>query len=145
MADQQEPKRNWWGRNWKWVVPTGCLGMVLLLVGGCATIIFGVFGLMKSSDAYKGAMVEIRNSPAAQQALGSPIEAGLMVSGNININGSGGQADLTIPVSGPEGSGTLYVKATRSEGTWRYDSLTLKTKAGDTINVLPPGAEGPPQ
>ncbi len=66
---------------------------------------------MKSSEAYKDALAMVRANPYVQDALGSPIEAGLLVAGNINISDSSGYADLAFPVSGPDGSGTVYVVA----------------------------------
>ena len=29
----QPQERNWWNRNWKWFVPVGCLGAIVLIVG----------------------------------------------------------------------------------------------------------------
>jgi len=49
----QPQGRNWWDRNWKWFVPVGCLGSLILFLGFIAAIMLLVFGMMKSSDAYK--------------------------------------------------------------------------------------------
>ena len=55
--------RGWWGRNWKWFVPTGCLGMLLLVAGFVFVIITIVFGALKSSDAYKDALAKAKADP----------------------------------------------------------------------------------
>ena len=48
----QSQKRSWWNRNWKWVVPAGCLTPILVC-GGFITLVFVfVFGAIKSSDVY---------------------------------------------------------------------------------------------
>jgi Cytochrome oxidase complex assembly protein 1 len=39
--------------------------------------------------------------PAVIEALGSPIKEGFFVSGNTNVNGASGEANLSIPISGP--------------------------------------------
>jgi hypothetical protein len=31
----QLPQRSWLGRNWKWLVPVGCLGVFVLSVALC--------------------------------------------------------------------------------------------------------------
>ena len=50
--------------------------------------------------------------------------------GNINVNGSSGHADLAIPVSGPEGSGTIYVVASKTAaGQWTISRLVVDVKA----------------
>ena len=78
----------WWQKNWKWFVPVGCLGLLALFTGFVALIVTIVFGMMKSSDVYKDALAMARAEPAVEMALGTPIEEGLFVVGNINISGS---------------------------------------------------------
>ena len=124
----QERSTTWWQRNWKWFVPV-CLGSVVLFAGFIVLILTIVFGMMKSSDAYKDALAMARANPYVQDALGSPFEEGLLVAGNINISGSSGYADLAIPVSGPDGSGTIYVVASKSAGQWTFLKLVVGIKA----------------
>ena len=48
-----QPQRSWWSRNWKWVVPVGCLVVLLpiLALGGfIGGILAIVFGSIKSTD-----------------------------------------------------------------------------------------------
>ena len=118
----------WWQRNWKWFVPA-CLGGVVLFAGFIVLIVTIVFGMMKSTDAYKEALAMTRANPYVQEALGSPIEDGLLVMGSINVNGSSGHADLAIPVSGPQGNGTIYVVASKSAGQWAILRLVVDIKA----------------
>jgi hypothetical protein len=93
----QQPGKTWWGRNWKWFLPVGCLGALVLFAGFIASIMFVTFGVMKSSDAYKDAVAKARAHPAVQESIGTPIEEGLVVTGNIHVSGSSGNADLSIP------------------------------------------------
>ena len=90
-----------------------------------------VFGMMKSSHAYKDALAIARADLYVKEALGSPIKEGFLVMGNINVNGSSGHADLAIPVSGPEESGTIYVVASKSAAVsqWTIFRLVLDVKA----------------
>lgn len=136
----QNPK-SWWGRNWKWFVPVGCLGSLVLFAAFVAGILFLVFGIMKSSDVYEEALIRTKADPAAVEALGEPIEDGLFVSGNVNISGSSGDANLAIPLSGPRANGTLYAKAVRSEGEWKFTALVLKLDdpPGGRIDLLNSG------
>lgn len=126
MGEQQ--KSNWWGRNWKWFVPVGCLGSLILFAGFIILILGLVFGVMKSSEAYQSALAETKAHPMVQQALGTPIEAGLFMAGNINISGSSGHADLAIPVSGPNGEGIIYAVAVKSAGKWTFSTLVVELK-----------------
>jgi hypothetical protein len=108
-------------QNWKWFVPLLSL-LVLLCLGG---FFVGGLALMKSSDAYSGAVARAKASPAVLTALGSPIKDGLFFAGNIKENNSSGSANLAIPISGPKGTAKLYVSASRSSGQWHFDNLIV--------------------
>jgi Cytochrome oxidase complex assembly protein 1 len=136
MHLRTEPE-NWWSRNWKWFVPVGCLGTIFLVVGFVAVIMFIVFGFMKSSDVYKKAVANAKANSSVVEVLGSPIEEGLFVSGNINVSGTSGRADLSIPISGPDGKATLFVEATRKAGNWDFSTLVVEFKeSGTQISLL---------
>ena len=134
---QPQPQKNWWSRNWKWVVPTGCL-TILLACGGFVTLIFSVvLGSLKSSDVYKEAVAKAQTNSQVTAALGTPIKPGFWVSGNISVNNSSGNADLSIPISGPQGKGTIYVTATKSAGKWNYATMVCEiSSSGARINLL---------
>jgi hypothetical protein len=131
------PQRtNWWGRNWKWFVPTGCLGIFLLAASFVFVIISIVFGAMKSSDAYKIALAKAQADPRVVNALGSPVTDGFFVSGKTNVSGSSGEADLTVPISGPKGKGTIYFVASKFAGEWTFSKLMVEVgKTGERIDL----------
>ncbi|MFN2476635.1 MAG: cytochrome c oxidase assembly factor Coa1 family protein [Chthoniobacterales bacterium] len=120
------PRRGWWSRNWKWFVPTGCLSLIALFCIFIALIVFVVFGAMKSTDVYKTAVARAKSNPAVTAALGSPITEGMFLSGSANTSGGSGTADLSIPISGPKGKGTIYVTATKAGGDWDYSKLYVE-------------------
>ena len=140
-----QPPRNWWSRNWKWFVPTGCLTLVVLVVAFVAAIVLFVFGIMKSTDVYRNSLTRARDDARVTQALGSPLDDGWFVSGSTNVDGAAGTADLAIPVSGPKGKGTIYVAATKSAGEWTYSKLVVEVAATkeriDLIGVAPSGSD----
>ncbi|MEN3368195.1 MAG: hypothetical protein V7609_338 [Verrucomicrobiota bacterium] len=134
-----QPPAGWWQRNWKWFVPTGCCLTPLVLGGAFAAfLVLVVFGAMKQSDAYKMAVARAKDDQRVISALGSPIAEGWFLSGHTNVNMGSGDADLTIPISGPKGKGTIYAVATKSAGEWTYSKLVVKVDAtGETIDLGP--------
>jgi hypothetical protein len=103
-----------------------------------AFLVLVVFGAMKQSDAYKMAVARATADPRVTSALGTPISEGWFLSGKTNVNGSSGDADLTIPISGPKGKGTIYAVATKSAGEWTYSKLVVKIDStGETIDLSP--------
>jgi len=131
------PGRNWWLRNWKWFVPVGCFGTLILFVVFVGSIALIVFSAMKSTDVYKGALTRAQAHPSVIEALGAPIKEGFLVSGNTNVNGASGEANLSIPISGPNGKATIYVAANKSLGRWNYSGLIVEiTKTHQRIDLL---------
>ena len=129
---------NWWTRNWKWFVPTGCLTVLVLLAAFVLLIVTVVFGAIKSSDVAKDAIARAKGTADVISALGSPVKDGLFVSGNIEVTGPSGKADLAVPISGPKGKGTIYIVATKSAGAWNYSTLHVQVKnTGQKISLGP--------
>ena len=123
---QQQEKRGWWSRNWKWFVPVGCLSMLVVGAVVIALIVTLVFGALKSSDVYKQALAKAISNPTVIGELGEPIEAGWVVSGSISVNGSSGEADISIPISGPKKSATVYAVGRKSAGEWKFSRLEVE-------------------
>ena len=62
--------------------------------------------------------------------------------GSINISGAAGNADLAIPISGPNGRGTIYARATRSAGKWTFSQLVVEIKATkEKIDLMEHGGD----
>lgn len=125
---------SWLGTNWKWVLPVGCLGTIALMVGFFFIIFSIVNGAIKSSWAYTEGMALASRHPEVVRDLGEPITSGWLVTGSINRSGSSGDADLSIPLRGPEGRGTLYVVAERRAGKWSFELAEVGLD-GDSVTI----------
>lgn len=113
--------------------------MIVMVVGFVAAIVFFAFGAIKSSEVFEQAINKTRSNPAVVSELGEPIEPGWLVSGTIKVNNSSGSADLSIPVSGPKKSGTVYVVAAKKLGKWNFSALEVEIEGNNTrINLLAP-------
>lgn len=130
------PPTNWFGRNWKWVVPAGCL-VPMLFLGGCAlAVFFFAMGVLKQTDAYETALARAQENPAVIEAIGSPISQTGIFSGNSNVNGATGELNLSIPLRGPKGRATLYVEAKKSADIWYFQTMVVKIeKTGERIDL----------
>lgn len=127
----------WWGRNWKWFVPTLCFLLLLAFFGFIGLIFYGVATMMHSSDAYQMAIHEAKKSPDVIDKIGEPITEGFFTTGSINTNGGSGSADMAIPISGPKGEATIYVSATKSVGRWKFRDLVVEIESSqDRIDLL---------
>jgi hypothetical protein len=137
MNDQTLPQKSWFGRNWKWVVPVGCLTPILVCGGFFTLIISFVFGMIKSSDPYTQSLVMVKNNQQVIEHLGTQIEPGFLVTGNINVNNSSGDADISYSISGNNGfDGDVHVTATRTQGVWTFDSIKVVIDLGPRTAIV---------
>lgn len=128
---------SWFRRNWWWSLPGGCCGCLMGFALFFAAIALLVFSMFRSSDVYEEALVLAQSDPAVQAELGTPVEPGWMILGNMETTNGSGTADLTIPLSGPDGSGTMYLKAEKRAGQWTFTHLSVNIDdSAETINLL---------
>lgn len=117
---------SWWQRNWKWFVPVGCFGFIMLALAGFAMLFALIMGGMRNAEVTQLAISMANEHAELVAAIGEPIEPRGFISGSINTSGPSGEADLAIPVVGPRGRATLYGEATRRQGQWSYQVLVAE-------------------
>lgn len=133
--DGSVQQRPWFSRNWKWLVPVGCL-VPFLCCGSFAGVTFlGVGTMIKSSEAYKEAVTRSEADPEVQASLGTPLTGGLLVTGSLKDENGNGTADFNVGVSGPKGKGTLHVVGTSTNGRWQLFTIDVDTDS-KTIHVI---------
>jgi len=123
---QPEPlQRSWIERHPLWKIPLGFATLMLLIccfAVGTGTIVVASY---RHSDVYKQAMAKAVGNPAVRERIGEPIQAAWFISGGLHINGSSGNADFSIPISGPRASGSTRVIAFKNAGVWRFTYLQV--------------------
>lgn len=137
MNNELVPQPSWWKRNWKWVVPVGgCMSLIVLFVVFVGSIFYGVTTALEESQPYEYALEKINQDEVLTQQLGSPIEKDGMIQGSYNYSNGDKTADMRIPISGPNGSGTLIVQATGEDDNWTYNVIRVEIKDNESINLL---------
>lgn len=135
---QQQP--GWFSRNWKWLVGLGCLLPIMCCGIFSVVTYFTVTKVIQNSGVYVEAVPRAIADPEVQAALGAPVAPGMMLQGSVKDENGQGSADLSIPLEGSKGKGTLRVNATKkSGGDWEYQVLEVEA-GGKTINLLKGGA-----
>jgi hypothetical protein len=129
--------KNWFQRNWKWFVPTGCLGLIVLVALFATAVIFGVTSMMKSSDVYMHSMDVVQKNRQVIEKIGNHIKPDGVISGNISTSNNSGNAQLEIPVKGSKGAGSIHVIAQKESNIWVYRTMEFYiSDSGETINLL---------
>jgi hypothetical protein len=127
--------QSWWSRNWKWVVPVGCLVPMLCCLSFVGATYFGVSKLIEGSPVFATALERASGHPEVKELLGEPLIPGFGVQGNLNESGEGGVANFSVPISGPKGKGKLFVEAQRVRGRWDFERIDVEA-GGKMIDVL---------
>jgi hypothetical protein len=111
----------------------GCGGLLLAFVLFFSFLFGVIFYSLKNSEPYNHAVAVVNRSPSAAKLLGAPLKMGMFPTGSINVSGGGssGNAEIQIPVSGPEGEGRVTVVAKKKDGKWAYDTLVLRVKGNE--------------
>ena len=110
-------------------MPFACIGAVGFLL----------YGALRSSDVFTQALEMARSHPEVIEALGDPVEPGWSFHGSIDVDGSSGEADYSIPIKGPRGDATLHVVASKRAGRWEFEALIVELESdGRRIDILEP-------
>ncbi len=131
-----QPKRSWLSRHAGLALGLGCFGLLFLVTVFVAGIFAVVTTALRSSDAYSVALSTASSDATVLAELGKPLNPGWFVSGSINVSGSSGHADISIPVSGSLRSGTIHAVADKGAGAWAFSALNVAIDGRPTIDLL---------
>lgn len=134
----------WQNRTWrdvehfkktqrKW----GITGALLVFVG--LPLLFSSISGMLKGEAYDLSLEAIQSNPEVIKLIGTPIEPGFFVMGNIHISGPSGNAALQYTVSGPIGVAEAYISATKEIGQWSLNEVVVYSEEQNhKIDVIYP-------
>ena len=135
-------QKSWLERHPRWKIPLGFLTLILLIAVFGAVVMTVVTTSFRSSDVYKQALAKAGESLQVREQIGEPIQAAWLISGDLHLNGSTGNANLSIPISGPRGRGLIRAVASKSGGVWRFSFLQVSVAGQgvciDLLSVQPP-------
>jgi hypothetical protein len=121
------------------LVILGGLGLLLVAVGFGGLVFGGVTHLLKGSWPYTTGVARAVADPRVQQALGSPVVPGWMVTGSLKGDfAAGSTARLAVPLEGASRPGTLRIAAHARSDVWELDLLRLELEGAPSIDLLQP-------
>jgi hypothetical protein len=118
-------KKSWIERNPVWKIPLGCMILFLLVGGFGVGMLTFVMGSFRNSDVYKQALALAEQNQQVREQLGEPMKPAWFLTGQLKGSGSTGDANLSIPISGPRGTGHIRAVAHKSGGVWHFTWLRV--------------------
>jgi Cytochrome oxidase complex assembly protein 1 len=133
LAQPAMPSRRatWFYKNRKWFIPVLVLSGLALFAGFALGVVSLVHSSFVNSYPYQFALQRANASQVLKQRIGSPLKTDGVTIGHINFNGSGGDAALDIPISGPNGRGTIVVVAKKTADNWSFETLEVDVAGQD--------------
>jgi len=120
----------------KWAL-SGLAVIVIIL----PLLIFSLSSIFKG-DAYKKSLEVISSNSEVIELVGSPINPGYFVLGNMRVNGPNGQASLQYSISGPKGEAEAYVFANKRMSQWNLREVVVYSEELNTnIQVVKPNKQ----
>ncbi len=111
--------------------------LILLLV--VFPLFFAAISSMLKGEAFNQSLTQIEANSEVSLLLGSPIEPGFFVMGNITTNGPSGEASLQYSISGPKGDAEAYVFAYKDMEQWHLrEVVVFDEDTNQKIQVVPP-------
>jgi hypothetical protein len=136
---QPEPiRKSWLDQHPHSKIPLGCLTLLFLVGMFVALLMTVITTSFRSSDVYKQAMAQAAANEQVHDQIGDTIKADWLIAGELKVNGGSGSANLSIPISGLRGRGTIRAVASKSGGVWRFSCLQVAVKDHrSVIDLLP--------
>ena len=98
----------------------------------------GTFMAVKSGFPNEEALARAQAHPTVIDALGEPIETGFGFSGNVSTEGGRTVFDVSFPISGPRGQGSIRAKGERRGEVWDFEILEVELDDGSVVDLLLP-------
>lgn len=143
-AEQPEPA-GWARRNIVALVIGGVLLLVVLLTGCIGGAIYFGISALGSHSSVLAAVQQAAADPRVVERLGTPVEKGWFVTGNVSVINGQQTANMQVTLKGPRGEGRLLYTGTKGVGAnWVFTIFTLETDGQPDLDLLTPsGALAP--
>ena len=142
MNNDLTEKENRLKTNWKWLVPSILLG--ILLVGVLISSISkeGVTDIVQAySDnlLFEKAIEKANRNSNILKEIGkiAPIDKLAILEGNILYSNNYNTVSLSVRVNGTKRKGKLNIFATRKGTDWNYKKISIRTKNPNNEIVIP--------
>ena len=134
MDNELIVEKSWWGKNWKWFLPTLTLIFSLLFwlilslsVDGNVTDIAHAYS---DNSLYEKAIEKAKTNQRVLEVMGEiePIDKLAILEGNAIYSNNNNSVELSVRVKGSKGKGKMDISADKNGAKWKYKKITIRIK-----------------
>ena len=132
MNNELITQKNWWNRNWKWLVPTF---LILTLIFGFLTSIAegNITDYAKAysdNSLYEKAIAKAKTNQRVLEVIGEiePIDKLAILEGSAIYANNNNSVTTSIRIKGTKGNGKLDIEADKNGNEWVYKKISVRIK-----------------
>ena len=133
MNNELITNNSWWKRNWKWLVSTSMLFIVLIamvLYSGMGKIGKDLAQAYTDEELYERALDQLKSHPKVIELLGeiSPIDQLAILEGEVHYTNENKKVNSTIRLKGTKGNARMDITAIKNNTEWEYKIINVRIK-----------------
>jgi hypothetical protein len=134
MDNELIVEKSWWGKNWKWFLPTLTLIFSLLFwlilslsIDGNVTDIAQAYS---DNSLYEKAIEKAKTNQRILEVIGEiePIDKLAILEGNAIYSNNNNSVELSVRVKGSKGKGKMDISAEKNGAEWKYKKISIRIK-----------------
>lgn len=132
MENDLIPEKNYWTKNWKWIVP-----VLFSLI-----LIFGIVSIIPSGNAtdlalaysdqslYENAVAKANKNQRVLEVIGAveSVDKLAILEGNVIYSNNKNSVQSSIRIKGTKGKGKMDIVADKKGTEWIYKTITVRIK-----------------
>jgi hypothetical protein len=134
MDNELIVEKSWWGKNWKWFLPSLTLIFLLLFwlilslsIDGNVTDIAQAYS---DNSLYEKAIEKAKTNQRVLEVIGEiePIDKLAILEGNAIYSNNNNSVELSVRVKGSKGKGKMDISADKNGTEWKYKKISIRIK-----------------
>lgn len=141
MINEIRSEKNWWKRNWMWLVPFTAIALfsIVFFFSSENKNITAFAQAYTDAALFENALEKAKKNERVIQVLGDlePIDKLAIVEGVVEYSDDNNSVDISVRVKGTKGKGKMDVSADRDGGKWKYKKIDIRIKElKETIEII---------
>lgn len=140
MDNDLVQKESWIKKNWKWLLGTCLLVLILFsFFGNSGKGIGDMAQAYTDNSLYEKAIYQANLNSKILEVIGEikPVDKLAIIEGNASYSNNNNSVDLSIRIEGSKERGKLNISAIKKGTEWEYKKITVRIKdSKEEITVL---------